>query len=121
MRKIFLVEDDHGIRETLEILLTDEGYNVQSFASVAEFQNRQKTVIPDLYLFDVMLPDGSGADLCGQIKQDKNNLHIPVIMMSAHANLQEIKSTCTPDDFVPKPFDIENLLSRVKEAIIKLQ
>ncbi|MCD9856779.1 response regulator transcription factor [Epilithonimonas sp. JDS] len=119
MRKIFLVEDDYGIRETLEILLTDEGYNVQSFASVAEFQNRQKTVIPDLYLFDVMLPDGSGIDLCRQIKTDKENVHIPVIMMSAHANLQDLNFECTPDDFVPKPFDIENLLLRVKEAIIK--
>lgn len=119
MRKIFLVEDDHGIRETLEILLTDEGYNVQSFAGVAEFQGRQKTVIPDLYLFDVMLSDGSGVDLCRQIKQDKNNVHIPVIMMSAHAILQDLKLACSPDDFVPKPFDIENLLLRVKEAIIK--
>ncbi len=58
MRKIFLVEDDPGIRETLEILLTDEGFLVQSFGAVAEFSNRDKSILPDLFLFDVMLPDG---------------------------------------------------------------
>ncbi len=117
MRKIFLVEDDPGIRDTLEILLTTEGFVVQSFGAVAEFNNRDTGVLPDLFLFDVMLPDGSGVDLCQQIKADKDNLNVPVIIMSAHADLADINHECVPNDFIPKPFDIDDLLIRINKII----
>lgn len=117
MRKIFLVEDDPGIRDILEILLTGEGFLVQSFGAVAEFNNRDKTSLPDLYLFDVMLPDGSGTDLCKEIKGDKDSQNIPVIIMSAHANLEDICYECLPNDFIPKPFDIDDLLLRIDVAL----
>lgn len=117
MRKIFLVEDDPGIRDTLEILLTTEGFVIQSFGTVAEFNNRDKTILPDLFLFDVMLPDGSGTDLCREIKSDKDSLDIPVIIMSAHADLRDICYECLPNDFIPKPFDIDDLLLRIGETL----
>ena len=117
MRKIFLVEDNEAIREILEIFLTSENYDVKSFASVSEFEERDTYVIPDLYLFDVMLPDGSGIDLCQQIKKDQENKDIPVIIMSAHANLSHMQYLCQPDDLIAKPFDIENVLARIQKII----
>lgn len=117
MKKIFLVEDDFGIRETLEILLTTEGFVVQSFGTIAEFNNRDMSFLPDLFIFDVMLPDGLGTDLCRQIKADKNSLSVPVIIMSAHADLKDISYECLPNDFIPKPFDIDDLLLRIDEVL----
>lgn len=117
MKKIFLVEDDFGIRETLEILLTTEGFVVQSFGTIAEFNNRDISFLPDLFIFDVMLPDGLGTDLCRQIKADKNSLSVPVIIMSAHADLKDISYECLPNDFIPKPFDIDDLLLRIDEVL----
>ena len=117
MRKILLVEDDDGIRETLEILLTSEGFFVQSFGAVSEFNGRDKSLLPDLFIFDVMLPDGSGTDLCRDIKAAKDSRDIPVIIMSAHAELENISFECLPNDFVPKPFDIDDLLLRIDEII----
>lgn len=117
MRKIFVVEDDPGIRETLEILLTDEGFLVQSFGAVAEFNRRDKTILPDLFLFDVMLPDGSGTDLCRKIKGNEDSMNVPVIIMSAHAELKDISYECLPNDFIPKPFDIDDLLLRIDETL----
>jgi len=117
MRKIFLVEDDVGIRDTLEILLTTEGYDVQSFGRVTEFNNRDKSILPDLFLFDVMLPDGLGTDLCRQIKADKDSLNVPVIIMSANADLDDISYECIPNYFITKPFDIDDLLLRIDEEI----
>lgn len=114
MKKICLVEDNEAIREILEIFLTAENYGVESFGSVREFYKRDVAVTPDLYLFDVMLPDGSGIDLCQQIKNDKNDKGVPVIIMSAHANLNHMKNMCKPDDLISKPFDIDNVLERIK-------
>lgn len=117
MRKIFLVEDDQAIREVLEVFLTSENYSVQSFGNVQEFKARDTTIIPDLYLFDVMLPDGSGIDLCKQIKNNDDNDGVPVIIMSAHAKLSQLSELCEPDDFITKPFDIDNLLSRINKFV----
>ncbi|WP_294297510.1 response regulator [uncultured Chryseobacterium sp.] len=117
MRKIYIVEDDESIREILEIFLTSENYEVESFGSVGEFTARDYTASPDLYLFDVMLPDGSGIDLCQQIKLDESSKDIPVIMMSAHADQEQVKNLCQPDDLIAKPFDIDYLLKRIKDSI----
>ena len=117
MRKIFLVEDDYAIREVLEILLISEDYDVTSFSCVQEFADRDISVEPDLYLFDVMLPDGSWIDLCKEIKSDTNNSNIPVIIMSAHAHLHKLKNLCKPDDFISKPFDLDNVLGRIENIL----
>ena len=83
MRKIFLVEDDQAIREVLEMVLSSGNYDVQSFSTFRAFTERDINVTPDLYMFDVMLPDGSGIDLCDEIKKDVDNNGIPIIIMSA--------------------------------------
>ncbi|KFC22498.1 response regulator transcription factor [Epilithonimonas lactis] len=117
MRKIILVEDDQAIREFLVIFLESENYAVSSFSTVNGFLNRNQNDIPDLYLFDVMLPDGSGINLCRDIKSSTPNLGIPVIIMSAHAHLDQMKNLCDPDDFISKPFDIDMMLDRIRLAI----
>ena len=119
MRKIFLVEDDPRIRDTLEILLTTEGFLIQSFGAVSEFNRRDKSILPDLFLFDVMLPDGSGTDLCSEIKGNEDSQNVPVIIMSAHADLKDISYECLPNDFIPKPFDIDDLLLRIDKTLNK--
>lgn len=117
MRNVILVEDDMAIREVLEMVLSSENYKVQSFSTVSAFMERDVNIIPDLYMFDVMLPDGSGIDLCEEIKNDIQNKHIPIIIMSAHAKLDHICQSCRPDDFIPKPFDIDALLYKVQQII----
>lgn len=119
MRKIFILEDDTGIREVLELILGSENYDVQSFKSISEFKQRDIADLPDLYLFDVMLPDGSGIELCKEIKQDLTNENIPVVIMSAHANIRDLKGVCEPENFINKPFDIAHLLDRIKSTILK--
>lgn len=117
MRTIYIVEDDDSIREILEIFLTSEDYVVESFENVKEFDGRNKENKPDLYLFDVMLPDGSGIDLCTEIKKSSENAEIPVLIMSAHAQLKHFADDCQPDGFISKPFDIDHLLVQIKEII----
>lgn len=114
MKNIIVVEDNPEIREILEIFLISENYNVLSFASINDFRKRDLLSIPDLMLFDVMLPDGSGLDLCIEIKQDPNYQNTPIIIMSAHAKSDNLPTDCRPDDFILKPFDLYDLVKRIK-------
>lgn len=114
MKTIFIVEDETGIRDALQLLLSFEDYDVRSFSTAEAFNNRDKTAIPDIFILDVMLPDGSGTDLCNQIKNDPATSDIPVIIISAHAKADNVINSCNADEFVSKPFDIDDVLLKIK-------
>ncbi|MEG9327316.1 Response regulator receiver domain-containing protein [Salinimicrobium catena] len=110
MKKIFIVEDDEGIRELVEFLLTTQDYSVQAFPNARTFQKTVKEQVPDLFLLDIMLPDGNGLDLCKDLKESEETSHIPVVLMSAHANVDRLEGA---NDFIAKPFDVDELLLRI--------
>lgn len=110
MKEIYIVEDNDHIRELLEFILIDQDYAVQSFPNANSFQNQISSKHPDLILMDVMLPDGNGLEMCNKLGFDKKTSSIPIILMSAHANIS--KDNCAVD-FIPKPFDVEDLLVRI--------
>ncbi|UZT97084.1 response regulator [Chryseobacterium fluminis] len=115
MKTVFILEDEKNIREALEILLSFDNYNVICCPNVSEFYTKSSTVIPDLYLLDVMLPDGSGIDVCNYVKQTDGTCNVPVIIMSAHAKAIEIDQACRPDAFISKPFNMDDLLDKVAQ------
>lgn len=117
MKNIFMVEDNQDIREILTIFLTTEGYRVLSFGTVKEFKKRNTEILPHLYLFDVMLPDGSGSDLCNEIKSQRNN-KVPVIIMSANTKIDQTRKLSTPDDYISKPFDLNDVLQRIRKTTL---
>ncbi len=110
MKEIFIVEDNDHIRELLEFILTDQDYVVKSFPNARSFQQLITKEHPDLILMDVMLPDGNGLEMCKNLGNNKETSEIPVILMSAHANIS--KDNCAVD-FIPKPFDVEDLIKRI--------
>lgn len=112
-KSICLLEDNDDIREILEYLLNDENYEVFSYATVRDFELNVKNIKPDLFLLDVMLPDGNGLDVCQKLKTSQITHAIPVFMMSAHAQLGEMKQRCAAEGFVTKPFDVFDLISKI--------
>lgn len=110
MKEIFVVEDDEGIRELIEFLLISEQFAVKTFPNVRTFQKTVPNEVPDLFLLDIMLPDGNGMDLCKKLKENKLTSHVPVLLMSAHANISQVPEA---DDFIAKPFDVADLLKRI--------
>lgn len=114
MKKIFIVEDDDGIRELLEILLQTYQYDVETFGTVKSFQTGTSGKNPDLFLLDIMLPDGNGLQLCKDLKNSGETRDIPVVLMSAHADVNRLEGA---DDFIPKPFDVEELLQRIQKQL----
>ncbi len=114
MKKIFIVEDDDGIRELLEILLQTHQYEVETFGTVKSFKTGMPGKDPDLFLLDIMLPDGNGLQLCKELKSDGGTCDIPVVLMSAHADVTRLEGA---NDFIPKPFDVEELLERIHRQL----
>ncbi|GGC59908.1 hypothetical protein GCM10011387_11910 [Pedobacter quisquiliarum] len=116
-RLIHIVEDDEDIRYILEYVLSEAGYKLQLFDSINDFKSRDKTQQPDLFLLDVRLPDGSGLDLCREIKSSPSTSDIPVVIMSAHANGEFAISDGKADHFLAKPFDLDRFVMKIKMVL----
>ena len=112
MKEIFLVEDDRFIRELLELLLRDK-YNIRSFPNAKRFRKSIEFGRPDLILMDIMLPDGNGQEMCKNLSQNEKTNDIPVILMSAHADIVDE----TARDFIVKPFELKDLVWRIEKHI----
>ena len=116
MKTIFLVEDDHSLRDLIQFLLADKNYEVEAFPNATSFEKRLENSNPDLILMDIMLPDGNGVDLCKGLKNSDHKKKIPVLLMSAHAN-PSIADNSGACDFIKKPFDIEELYTHIQRHI----
>lgn len=115
MKKIFIVEDDDGIRELIEFLLVSQQYSVKTFPNARTFNKTVPEEVPDLFLLDIMLPDGNGLDLCKELKKDEVTQKVPVMLMSAHADISKMEAA---DDFIAKPFDVDELLKRIENQLL---
>ena len=105
-KKILLIEDEPDIRKTLEYNLSREGYGVISTSSLAEGRNSLESNSFSLILLDLMLPDGSGLDLCREIKSDKIFSSIPIIILTAKDDEVDkvVGFELGADDYVTKAF-----------------
>ncbi|RZK15037.1 MAG: response regulator transcription factor [Flavobacterium sp.] len=116
-KSIYIVEDNKDIGFILQYFLSDEGFDVELFETVADFNARLVNKIPDLFLLDVMLPDGDGLDVCSQIKHLSNFKEKPVLVMSAHLPSDFEREESCADSFIPKPFDLFMILKRVNHFL----
>ena len=116
-KRIHILEDDQEIRNVIEILLSDEGFELQLSSSFAELKKNIQDAMPDLFLLDVMLPDGNGAEICEDLKTDIFTKHIPIIVMSAQNNSEQKAIDAFADDYISKPFDIDDVLKRINAQI----
>lgn len=67
----------------------------------------------DLVVMDVKLPDGNGMNLCHRVKTSGKFASVPVLMMSADATFRDVERFCWADDYIPKPFDIREMVRKV--------
>jgi len=114
---IYIVEDNEDIREILAYLLIEEHYKVKAYPTIKAFWEQMKKHLPDMIILDVMLPDGNGIDICEKIKQGISTHAIPVMIMSANYQTMDIKHKCGAEEFINKPFDINNFVTRVKRYL----
>ncbi|RZL19350.1 MAG: response regulator [Pedobacter sp.] len=114
---IYVVEDNAAIRDMIEFLLIEEQYEVKTCANTGCFWQEMQSHKPDMVILDVMLPDGSGVEICNQLKHNVKTFQIPIIMMSAGNQLSKIKSNCDAEDYINKPFDLNDLVYRIEHHL----
>ena len=112
---IYSVEDDKDIAKIINKTLSKQGYDVVSFYDGTSFIKAFDENKPDMVLLDMMLPDLSGAHLLQYIRKDSTNDHIPVIIISANSLVTDKVDGLDmgADDYIAKPFDLLELMSRV--------
>ena len=115
-KRVLIVEDDAVLARVLTDNLAIEGFQVQSVADGTLAINAARTFAPDLVLLDIMLPGTSGLELC---RIWREGARIPVILLTARAQkadkLRGLKLGA--DDYVTKPFDLEELIARVHAVL----
>ena len=117
---ILVIEDEPDIRRNLEYNLGREGFKASSVGSLEEANEKLKSKKFDLILLDLMLPDGSGLDLCKKIKSNSETEATPIIILTAKDDEVDkvVGFELGADDYVTKPFSVRELILRVK-AILK--
>ena len=118
--KILIVEDEPDIRSTLEYNLHRDNFQTESVGNLLDAEKILSTSNISLILLDLMLPDGSGLDLCRKLKADQSTNSIPIIILTAKDDEVDkvVGFELGADDYVTKPFSVRELILRIK-AILK--
>ena len=118
--KILIVEDEPDIRSTLEYNLHRDNFQTESVGNLLDAEKILSTTNISLILLDLMLPDGSGLDLCRKLKADQSTNSIPIIILTAKDDEVDkvVGFELGADDYVTKPFSVRELILRIK-AILK--
>jgi DNA-binding response OmpR family regulator len=111
-KKIIISDDDEAIVTVLTMMLEDAGYEVRSIANGNTVQ-MVGDYLPDLLLLDIWMTGIDGRDVCKYLKSQKRTKHIPVIMISANQNTEKIASEAGANDFITKPFDMDEMLEKI--------
>jgi len=114
--RILLVEDDPSIREITALGLTRAGLEVETAADGVEALDRFRSRTPDLVLLDVMLPRLDGLEVARAIRRDST---VPIVMLTARADTIDVVVGLESgaDDYVRKPFEMPELVARVRAAL----
>ena len=120
-QKIYIVEDEPDIRETLIYNFSNEGFKVFTAPNGEEALSNIKKILPDVLILDIMLPGVSGLDVCKSIRADDDIKDMSIIMLTAKGEEIDrvIGFELGADDYVTKPFSVRELILRVKVLLKK--
>lgn len=115
-KNILIADDNPAILDALEIMLEEGGYAVETTLNGDAAQD-MKEPFPDLLLLDIGMSGTDGRDICKLLKSGALTKNIPVVMISATKDLEQIAKDSGADDFIAKPFQMEHLLSTVARHV----
>jgi len=114
---VFVVDDDVSVRESLELLLRNEGWQPETFATAQEFLDRPRAYVPSCLLLDISLPGLNGLDLQKRIAVERTEM--PIIFITGYGDVpktvQAMKAGAV--EFLTKPFNDELLLTAILQAL----
>ena len=119
--KLFIVEDEPDLRDTLKYNFENEGFKVKAFSNGESFLDVLQKNKPNLVILDLMLPGVSGLDVCRELRSNDNYTGIGVVMLTAKSEEVDriVGFELGADDYVTKPFSVRELILRVKVLLKK--
>ena len=121
--RLLIVEDDFDIANMLRIYFTGQQYDVDIASRGSEALDKTRQHLPHLIILDIMLPDIDGFEVCRNLRTNTRTSHVPIIFLTQKDErsdkLQGLELRA--DDYITKPFDIEELKLRVKRAITRAE
>lgn len=117
--RLLVVEDDFDISNMLRIYFTAQGFEVQVAPRGGDALSMTRKQLPSLIMLDIMLPDMNGYDVCRELRTTTRTKYIPIIFLTQRDERSDKIAGLElgADDYVTKPFDIEELKLRVQNAI----
>lgn len=114
-KKVLVVEDDLAILEVITIVLEGEGFTVFSAVNEKKVFSVINKQLPDVLLLDIWLAEMNGGAIAKKLKLNKATKNLPIIVISANTETEKIAKSSGADDFLLKPFDINDLISIVNK------
>ncbi len=116
-KKVLVAEDDKAITEVVSIILENEGFEVLTAEHSDHVFKSVDKHSPAAILLDIWLFGEDGSKIAKKLKNQPHSKKIPIIMMSANSETEKIAKSCGADDFLLKPFNIDDLVVVVKKHI----
>jgi DNA-binding response OmpR family regulator len=115
---LLIVEDNPDVRKYITIIMGNQ-YEIFEASDGEEGLDKSFKIIPDLIISDIMMPKTDGLQMCSRLKSDERTSHIPIIMLTAKATMQDKVSGLElgADDYIMKPFEAEELKARISNLL----
>ncbi|PRY70730.1 response regulator transcription factor [Halomonas ventosae] len=122
MAKVLVVDDEPNIVLSLEFLMQQAGFQVDTAEDGESALSRIAESPPDLVLLDISLPGISGFDVLEQLRGDRDHARLPIIMLTAHGREVEREKGLAlgADDYITKPFSTQALVEKVKKLLAEV-
>src|ERR671928_812492 len=114
--RILIADDEPTVRQLLELVLTGQGYEVSLATNGAQLVRMAQERVPDLVLVDLMMPFMDGYEAIRQLRNDTRTAHVPMLILTAKSTPDDVVTgfETGADDYITKPFNIPELLARIK-------
>ncbi len=120
VHRVLIIDDDPDVLETLQAVLTSRGFTVDTLLDVSKLRQMIADFTPDVILLDVTLKEAHGGEVCKDLKTCGIAQKIPVILFSGDRNIKESYKIYLADDFIEKPVKINNLVTALRQANVKM-
>ena len=115
--RILVIDDDPDIGIMIKMMLEYKGYFVSVALRADQAEEMMEEENFDLIIMDMLLSGTNGIDLCNDLKKNAKTAALPVIMISAHPNAKEICIKAGADEFISKPFDMQDILAKIQQLV----